>query len=178
MGIFHQFFLWDVHPEGKVEKHTGWRSEIERERERCKGLEVHSCLWGAVPAQRWMRSFRERESRQSWDRKVFVSYWQSYRTCFLFSPALPALVDAKGGGEGALWSSTGSQQVGALPEPASSYPEADHMPFALSECACRRRKSCGDKSVPGLCIRIHKFILYTKKGAFLRASCAMHLGIC
>lgn len=67
------------------------------------------------------------------------------------------------GGEGALWSSTGSRQVGALPEPASSYPEADHMPFAPSECACRRKKTRGDKSVPGLCIRIHEFILYTKK---------------
>lgn len=49
----------------------------QKDRERCKGLEVHSCLWGAVPAQRWMRSFREQEGRQSWDRKVLVSYWQS-----------------------------------------------------------------------------------------------------
>jgi len=54
---------------------------------------------------------------------------------------------------------------------------AGHMPAAPSECACRRRKSCGDKSVPGLCNRIQKFILRKKKGAFLRASCAERLSV-
>lgn len=68
--------------------------------------------------------------------------------------------------------------VGALPEPTPSYPEAGHMPFALSECACHRRKRCGDKSAPGLCRRIYKFLLCTKKGAFLRGFCAVHLCIC
>lgn len=40
--------------------------------------------------------------------------------------------------------------------------QLDHMPFTLSKCAYLR-KSRGDKSVSGLCIRIYKFVLYTKK---------------
>lgn len=55
-------------------------------------------------------------------------------------------------------------------------PRPTTLPFTLSECARRRRKSCGNKSVPGLYNRIHKFIL--QKGAFLRACCALTLYIC
>lgn len=67
-----------------------------------------------------------------------MCWWPtSHGLCFIylfFSSALPALVDVKDGdGEGALRSSTGIQLVGFLAEPASSYPEADHMPFAQSE---------------------------------------------
>lgn len=59
-SFFVSFFLWDVHPEGKAKRHTGWRGDVERQ-ERYKSLEVHSFLWGAAPAKRWMRSFRESE---------------------------------------------------------------------------------------------------------------------
>lgn len=72
-------------------------------------------------------------------------------------------MDAKGG-DGALRSSAGSQHVGALPKPASSNPETHHTTSAQSECAYRRGKELrSQKTVLGLCIRIHEFILYTNK---------------
>lgn len=40
MGIFHQFFLWDVHPESKAEWHTGRR----RKRERKRDVKVWKCI--------------------------------------------------------------------------------------------------------------------------------------
>ena len=178
---FFSFFLWDVHPEGTVKKaHRLKKPDRKRERER--DVKAWKCIvvYGELLPHRdeWGLSESEKAGRAGIERCLCPTGRSRGFVIFFLFPAHPALVDASGGGRGALWSSTGNQQVGTLPKPASSYPEADHMPFGLSECACRRRKSCRDKSVPGLCIRIHKFILYTKKGAFLRASCAVHLDIC
>lgn len=112
-GIFHRVFLWDVHPEGKVERHTGWRSGIERERER--DVKAWKCIvvYGEPFPHRdeWGLSESEKAGRAGIERCLCPT-GRARGVCFpFFPPALPALVDAKGGGEGGSlilnWQSTG-----------------------------------------------------------------------
>lgn len=130
-GIFHLVFHLDVHLK-KADRLKNFSRKTE--------MQVHSFPWGTVPAERWMSSFRQLESEQSWDRKVLVSCLHSSKAGF--SSFLSAL--------SALRSSTLHSAGSSLHKPAWSWPEAEHMP---SPCSSVRvtEESVEDKSASGLC---------------------------
>lgn len=82
-----EFLLWDVHLEGKSERHKDYRGLTETER--------HVKAWKCIVTNgEHSRTDLNEVFQKSRDRKVFVSL--SGRACLLFSRALFALMDGEG----------------------------------------------------------------------------------